>query len=195
MGYGLIKGDEDEPEEAFEVRITSCIVDESGGATNKIPEGLEGVYACSTGAEYTAAVIVVLAPESDDQFTTTTVGDMPIWVWIPIGVAAVAIPMISFAIWYFYRARKFAEMMEIRRKHELDQAEQQDNFAEFGGFGDNVKVNPLATGDAFEMPRVSKVIDMHLDEQKDDFEAAQVDAVKNVFREEFGPVQPSMNAH
>ena len=45
----------------------------------------------------------------------------------------------------FYNAKKVADAMEVQRKHELGEAEKQDDLGEFGTICDNTHANPLAT--------------------------------------------------
>ena len=41
--------------------------------------------------------------------------------------------------------KKVADAMEVQRKHELGEAEKQDDLGEFGTICDNTHANPLAT--------------------------------------------------
>ena len=71
------------------------------------PEGLQGVYDGHVGADYVSLVISVEQLEADGQCTETPLGDMPTWVWWPIGVAGV-FPAMTYLIWRVYNAKKVA---------------------------------------------------------------------------------------
>ena len=64
-----------------------------------------------------------------------------------------------------------------------------DAIDEFGGVGDDVNFNPLATGGTQDIATGGDFIDKQLNQQRDNFEIASVDVETNVFRQEFGPVQ------
>merc|ERR1712013_122362 len=100
--YLSAEADDGESDEAFMVSLLQCAVDESDGAVNAMPSGLHNKYECQIGAEYAAVLIAIEQIESDGQFTATTLGDMPTWVWWPIGVAGAAIPVVAYLIWRFY---------------------------------------------------------------------------------------------
>merc|ERR1712218_161777 len=111
----------------------------------------------------------------------------------PIGFAAVAIPFIAYLIWRFYNAKKKADAMEIVRKFELGEAEKQDDVGEFGVVGDIVQANPMATGAAFEINKEDVAVNTKLQFEKMNFEVATVQVEKNVFKQDFGPVQAEKN--
>ena len=181
--------DEQEKVEAFRVDINSCEVDDSSGAQHQLPDALQGEYICEPG-KYSSVIISIEPEIKGGAFTSTTEGDLPLWIWAPVGFAAVAIPVVAYLIWRFYNAKKIADAMEIQRKHELQETEKQDDVGDFGIVGDNVRANPLATGDAFEIPKGDAIIDHALAVDKANFEVASPDVEHNIFKEDFGPVQP-----
>lgn len=64
-----------------------------------------------------------------------------------------------------------------------------DDLGNFGEIGNNVTFNPLATGGTQDIATGGDYIDRQLRSDKNSFEIAQVDIEKNVFRQDFGPVQ------
>ncbi|MFG0258203.1 MAG: PEP-CTERM sorting domain-containing protein [Phycisphaerales bacterium JB043] len=64
-----------------------------------------------------------------------------------------------------------------------------DPVGGFGGIGDDVTFNPLATGGTHDISTGGAYIDKQLNQQKSNFEIASVDVEENIFKEEFGQVQ------
>ena len=172
-----------------------CDVDESGGAVNAVPDGLLDVYDCNIGADYPSVIVSITDIVESDTLTQTEVGDIPTWVWIPIAAAAILIPVMVYFIWRFWNAKKIADAMEVQRKHELGEAEKQDDVGHYGTVGDHVNANPLATGDAFEIPKGDVAIDHQLAIEKMNFEQATVEVEHNVFKQDFGPVKAERTTH
>jgi hypothetical protein len=71
----------------------------------------------------------------------------------------------------------------------LRDAEQLDDAANFGGIGDAVAFNPLATGGTHDIATGGQYIDSQLDHQKQNFETAHVDVDVINFKQDFGQVQ------
>ncbi len=85
--------------------------------------------------------------------------------------------------------RKFAEAMEQQREQELHRGENPDGIGNFGGVGDDVAFNPLATGGTAEIATGGEFIDQQLSGAGIVMEIARVDVDNEVFRQEFGPVR------
>ena len=79
--YYLTTDDGTDPDEAFEVSILNCEVDETTGAYNPVPNGLKGLYFCEPGKYYPAVIITIQENEADGSFTSTSEGDLPLWIW------------------------------------------------------------------------------------------------------------------
>lgn len=187
--YYLSTSDEDgENAEAFMIEVTRCDVDESGGAVNAVPDGLTGVYTCNLGAYYPSVIVSIEDLVESGTFTEVEEEGWPLWVWIVIGVVAILIPILGYLIWRFWNAKKIADARERQKKYEIGEAELQDNVGHYGGVGDHVNANPLATGDAFEVPKGQAIIDHQLAIEKMNFEKATVVDEVNVFKQDFGQV-------
>merc|ERR1712087_688393 len=167
----------------------------SGGAVNTVPDGLSGVYDCNLGADYPSVIVSITDIKESDTLTQTSVGDIPTWVWYPVVAAAILIPLMVFLIWRFWRGEKAADKMETQRNYELNEATKQDNIAVYGTVGDHVNANPLATGNAFEIPKGDVIIDRHLSIEKMNFENATVETEHQVFKQDFGPVKAEKTTH
>jgi len=79
--------------------------------------------------------------------------------------------------------------MKETKKQELKEAENLDDAGNFGGIGDDVRFNPLATGGTHDIASGGQYIDQQLNNQKNNNEIAQVDVDTTVYRQDYGQVQ------
>jgi hypothetical protein len=115
--------------------------------------------------------------------------DLPTWIWYPIAAGIVVLAFIAAFGYRYYNQRKLAEEQLQQREAALHDAEELDNLENFGGLGDNINFNPIATAGTQDVATGGEYIDKQLAKQQKNAEFAQVDVDKEVWRQDFGQVK------
>jgi len=154
--------------------------------------GYESFYPCSV--DTSVIKIVVFNEEGALNENKNVLGDLPTWIWYPIAAGIIIMPLLGWFGYRFYKKRKYAEEKQHLRDIELNKEQEgMDDIANFGGIGDNIQFNPLATGGAQSITTGGEYIDRQLSIVKKEYTTAVVDVEEVVYRQDFGPVQPNRN--
>jgi len=116
-------------------------------------------------------------------------GKMPTWIWYPIAAGILILAGLAAFGYMYYNKRKLAEEQLQQREADLANAEELDNFENFGALGDNINFNPIATAGTQDVATGGEYIDKQLAKQQKHAEFAQVDVDKEVWRQDFGQVK------
>jgi len=169
------------PSFIFTIYLTSCSI--SDPSYN--PSAVSGP--CSV--VYPSEIIVTAVYSSNKLTTNNLLGKLPTWIWYAIAAGLLIIPLLSYLGYRYYKKRKLANLMTEQKKEELKDAEQLDDAVNFGGIGDAVAFNPLATGGTHDIATGGQYIDNQLENQRNNFETAHVDVDVINFKQDFGQVQ------
>jgi len=118
-----------------------------------------------------------------------TRGNMPTWIWYPIAAGILVLAGLAAFGYMYYNKRKLAEQQLQQREEDLAQAQELDAADNFGGIGDNLTFNPIATAGTQDIATGGDYIDKQLAKQQKHAEFAQVDVEKEVWRQDFGQVK------
>jgi len=164
----------------FSIYLSTCWISDS----NYDPAVTE--YSCTIGNPH--KVLITISSSQKDQVSTHK-GALPSWIWYAIAAGFVVMCVISFFGYRYYKKKQFADQLKETKKQELKEAENLDDVGNFGGVGDDVRFNPLATGGTHDVASGGQYIDQQLDKQRNNQEIAQVDVDTTVFRQDYGQVQ------
>jgi len=148
-------------------------------------------YTCAI--TYPDTIIVTYSPSLGKDTLSTQLGKLPVWIWYAIAAGVLVIPILSYMGYRYYKKKKLAELLKETKEEELKDAQELDDAANFGGLGDAVTFNPLATGGTHDIATGGEYIDQQLAAQKQQFETAQVDVDVMNFKQDFGQVQAVKN--
>jgi len=171
------------------VVITGCYV-------NDTRNGDPITYGCSTpiygDPEYPGRAKVGVYENGTGSLVKKEEGDLPNWIWYVIVGGILFLGVLGWIGYRYYQKRKLNEELLEQRKQENAGLGDEDHNA-FGGLGEDVRFNPLATGGTSDIATGGQFVDKQLNVQKDNFEVAQVDVGQEVFRQDFGQVQPNQH--
>jgi hypothetical protein len=171
-------GDDPCTPETLYIALTDCY-DETGEYGCLVPTPGDEDYPTMIGG--------LAYGNGEGEFTQKTTGSYPKWIWWPIAIGLILLPILGWFGYRYYQKRKLNEEILEQRKHELGQVENMDGIDNFGGVGDDVNFNPLATAGTQDIPTTTQFADRQLNPQKNQFDKAQVDTDQEVFRQNFGP--------
>jgi hypothetical protein len=172
--YVVAKSDESAPAEVAWLELTSCSFQSS---------------TCNVNAAKSVFRIEITDDRGAKQTTTNNKGKMPLWVWYPIAAGILILAGLAAFGYMYYNKRKLAEEQLQQREADLANVEELDNMENFGGLGDNINFNPIATAGTQDIATGGEYIDKQLAKQQKHTEFAQVDVDKEVWRQDFGQVK------
>jgi len=166
----------------FTIELVECYVNDSTYVASAYV-----TYDCTLAEPY--QIIITVDYTSDKLQTNNKLGNLPDWIWYAIAAGVLIIPLLSYFGYRYYKKRKMAELLKEAKQVELKDAQDLDNPDNFGGVGDAVAFNPLATGGTHDIASGGQYVDRQIDKQKQNFETAHVDVDAINFKQDFGQVQ------
>lgn len=164
-----------EGEEQIAIRISAC-------SSN---------YGCGFGGNIVQEIILII---SDDSNGKKLVGGeksvIPEWVWYAIAAGVLFLVAVGYLLYRRWANNKLLAAEVDKIDAELDELDAQGGIDDFGGIGDEIIVNPLATGiPGATVPTSGDMIDDLKAEAKRDMVMAQTEVEQVHFRSEFAQVQ------